>query len=133
MATKHSKNEIRRFALAFAFVLGLFSIKFAKEGNLLLSGVFLSSSVIALLIGIVQPFLLTPIYKILSSLFKIAITAIATFWLGIIFYCVFTPVSVILRITKKDILGLRIDKDKKTYWIDRTDRIIDPASLEKQY
>lgn len=37
--------------------------------------------------------------------------------LAILYYLVFTPVGLILKLFKKDILNLRIDKSQSTYWI----------------
>ena len=46
-----------------------------------------------------------------------------SFVLGIIFYIVITPISLILRILKIDILNILLDKNKKSYWIKRSNSI----------
>ena len=46
-----------------------------------------------------------------------------SFVLGIIFYIVITPISFILRILKLDILNILLDKNKKSYWIERSNSI----------
>jgi hypothetical protein len=46
-----------------------------------------------------------------------------SFVLVIIFYIVITPISFILRILKLDILNIIIDKNKKSYWINRSNTI----------
>ena len=46
-----------------------------------------------------------------------------SFVLVIIFYIVITPISFILRILKLDILNIFIDKNKKSYWINRSNMI----------
>jgi membrane-bound ClpP family serine protease len=35
----------------------------------------------------------------------------------ILFYLVFTPIAILLRIFKKDVLSLKIYKNKNSYWI----------------
>ena len=46
-----------------------------------------------------------------------------SFVLGIIFYIVITPISLILRTLKIDILNILLDKNKKSYWIKRSNSI----------
>ena len=43
----------------------------------------------------------------------------------IIYILVVVPTSLILRLFKKDILDENIDKDKKTYWIERKNKYTD--------
>ena len=40
--------------------------------------------------------------------------------MGIIFFIVVTPIGIIMRLFKQDLLNLKFNK-KKTYWIDKTD------------
>ena len=39
--------------------------------------------------------------------------------MALIFFLVIFPTGLALRLFKKDILGLKIDKNKKTYWVHR--------------
>jgi len=55
----------------------------------------------------------------MKSLLKIMLS----FVLIIIFYIVITPISFILRIFRLDILNIFIDKNKKSYWIKRSNAI----------
>lgn len=55
----------------------------------------------------------------MKSLLKMMLS----FVLVIIFYIVITPISFILRILKLDILNIFIDKNKKSYWINRSNMI----------
>ena len=40
--------------------------------------------------------------------------------LGILFFLVITPVALILRLMRKDLLLLSFDRDAETYWIPRS-------------
>lgn len=55
---------------------------------------------------------------------------IAKIIIAILFYVVFTPVSIILKLLNKDLLNKKIDKNAKTYWIERN---IQPLSLKNQF
>ena len=50
-----------------------------------------------------------------------------------IFYLVFTPVGIFLRLIGKDILNLNKDDKLKTYWIDRPQRKFNKSDYEKQF
>ena len=54
---------------------------------------------------------------------KYLLKMMLSFVLGIIFYIVITPISFILRILKLDILNILLDKNKKSYWIERSNSI----------
>ena len=40
--------------------------------------------------------------------------------MGAIFFFVVTPIGVLMRILNKDLLNLKIDKQKNSHWINRT-------------
>ncbi len=54
---------------------------------------------------------------------KILLKMILSFVLGTIFYLVITPISFILRILNLDILNILLDKNKKSYWIKRSNSV----------
>ena len=41
--------------------------------------------------------------------------------MGIIFFLVVTPTGLVVRVMGKDLLRLKKNKDKKTYWIHKDD------------
>ena len=49
--------------------------------------------------------------------------------MGIIYFLVITPIALILRIFKKDLLKLKLTKDR-SYWIIRKKKI---GSMKKQF
>jgi polyferredoxin len=128
-----TKRDLRIFALVLTIILGFLSSKFSKGGNLTLSGSLLLFSIATFIIALSAPVLIMPLYKTLSFLGKIIGGVITTLLLSIIFYCVFTPIGVILRITNKDLLGLRIEKTKDSYWTNRDPKAPERQSMERQY
>jgi len=133
MKQLYNKKELRIFSIALTIILCLFANKFYKTQDILISVTFLLLAISILTMGMVAPRLLAPVHKIFSSIFKIVLSIVTTVALSIVFYCVFTPISVILRTTKKDILDLKIDKNKTSYWIKRQERSITKDDLEKQF
>lgn len=53
--------------------------------------------------------------------------------LGIMFFLIITPLSIMCRSFRRDELLLKEDDVKKSFWIDRRNKEIDPATLKKQY
>jgi len=134
MKTAFTKSDLRIFALVLSLLLALFSIKLSSHGNIASGGVLLGSSVAALLIGVFVPAMIIPVYKLFMFVGgKIMAPAVTTLLLSVVFYCIFTPISIILKAKKKDILGLKIDKAKGTYWVDREKRVADAKTMENQY
>ena len=51
--------------------------------------------------------------------------------MGLLFYVTIMPIGLIMRMSGKDILNLRIDKSAATYWITRSSP--EPNSLRNQF
>ena len=83
-------------------------------------------SIIFLILGLLNSKLLTPLNKIW---FKFGISLgkiVSPLVMGLIFFFVVTPIGILMRILKKDLLNLKFNK-KTTYWIEK----IDPKSKMK--
>ena len=53
--------------------------------------------------------------------------------MAIMFYGVFTPMGLLMRVFRKDPMGLRPAPDKTTYWIERTPPGPDPDTMTNQF
>lgn len=53
--------------------------------------------------------------------------------LSLIYYLVFTPVGLIVKISGKKLLERNVDQSLTSYWIERRDKPYSPDSTEKQY
>jgi hypothetical protein len=51
----------------------------------------------------------------------------------IIFYLVFAPVGLVLRLIKKDLLNRKIEAERDSYWIKKEHIEFDKSRYEKQY
>ncbi len=80
----------------------------------------LTISLIFLVLGIFNSKILSPLNK---TWFKFGIfigKIVSPIIMGIIFFAVVTPTSIIMKIFKKDLLNLKSNKNK-SYWINKTD------------
>ena len=89
----------------------------------------LAISVIFLILGLIKSKILTPLNKIW---FKIGITLgnlISPLVMGIVFFLVVTPTSIIMKILGKDLLNLK-KNNNKSYWIEKNKQ---NTSMKKQF
>jgi hypothetical protein len=53
--------------------------------------------------------------------------------LFLMFVLIFVPVGLVMRVIRRDALGLKFDKSRSSYWVDReTDRLA-PRSFDDQF
>ena len=77
-------------------------------------------SAIFLILGLLNSKFLTPLNKLWFK-FGILLGAIVSpIVMGIVFFIVVTPISLIMKILGKDILNLKKNKNK-SYWIDKSE------------
>jgi hypothetical protein len=77
-------------------------------------------SLIFLCLGILNSKILTPLNR-LWLIFGIFLgKIISPVIMGIIFFCVVTPTGLLMRVFKKDILGLKFHNNN-SYWIEKTE------------
>ncbi len=75
-------------------------------------------SVIFLILGLVNSKLLTPLNKLWSKFGILLGKIISPLIMGIIFFFVVTPIGLLMRLLKKDLLNLKFNK-RQTYWIEK--------------
>ena len=115
----------RNFGLVFFIVFILVAIyPVTKGGEFRLWSLLISS--IFLILGLLNSKLLSPLNKIWFKFGLFLGRIISPLIMGIIFFMVVTPIGILMKVFKKDLLDLRYNKDK-TYWKE----IIEPKSKMK--
>ena len=108
----------RSFGIVFFVVFLLISIyPFLKDGDIRLWSLIIS--IIFLFLGLLNSNLLSPLNKLWFRFGLFLGKIISPIIMGIIFFLVVTPIAIIMRLFKKDILNLKF-KENNTYWIDKT-------------
>ena len=74
-------------------------------------------SLIFLILGLINSKILNPLNRIWFKFGIILGKIFSPLVMGLIFFLVVTPIGLIMRILRKDILNLKFNK-KDTYWID---------------
>jgi hypothetical protein len=127
-----SPKKLRNFGILFAVVGGLIGAWAAWHGNPAWPW-WIGGGAFFLVAGFVARAILKPVY-IAWMTFAFILGWINTrVILGIFFYCILTPVGLVLRWTGKDLLDQAIDRKAKSYWKKRERRAVDPKRYERLF
>ena len=87
-------------------------------------------SIIFLLLGLFNSKILTPLNKLWFKFGIILGKFVAPIVMGIVFFLVVTPTGIIMRLAGKNLLGLKKDIKKNTYWIKKNNYL---SSMKNQF
>ena len=123
------QSSNRSFGLLFFIVfiaLGLWPISKGENLNIYLT--FLS--LFFLIFGLLNSKILTPLNKIWMKCGEVLGYIIAPIVMALVYFVVLTPISLIVRALGKDLLNLKFEENKETYWIKRNKTL---NSMKKQF
>ena len=119
MRTDIKISSNRSFGIVFfIFFLIVSTYPLIKGGEIRIWSLIIA--LIFLILGIINSKLLTPLNKIWFRFGILLGNFVSPIIMGIVFFIVVTPVSLILRLLGKDVLSLK-KNNKRTYWIDKSD------------
>lgn len=123
------EKDLKSFGHIWAGIFGFIAfIPLFKGQDLRIWAIVIS--LIFLAISILKPQFLQQFYKIWTAFGTFMGGMVSKFMLFILFYAFFTPIALLLRMLKKDALHKNIDKNKKSYWIERD---VQPESMKYQF
>jgi hypothetical protein len=93
----------------------------------------ISSGAVLVALGLSVPRVLRPLNVAWWWLGKVLNAIVSPVVMGVIFFVVLTPVSLLLRALKRDALNLGFEPDKKTYWVERRPPGPAPDSFPRQF
>ena len=120
MSNKINKSSNRSFGIVFFVVfllIGFYPLLNQEE----LKSWALITSFIFLILGMMKSKILTPFNKIWFKFGIFLGKIISPLIMGLIFFLVVTPTGIFMRILGKDLLNLKFKRDKKSYWLEKTD------------
>ena len=123
------KNKNRSFGLLFFIVflaLALWLLLKNGEINLYL----ISIGLIFLVLGLLNSKILTPLNKAWVKLGEILGRIIAPIVMAIVYFLILTPISLLVRLFGKDLIGMKFSNDIKSYWVKRKKNL---GSMDKQF
>ena len=128
-----TRKELRKFGLAMLlFAAAIASIRLWR-GHPVSARVLYAIAAYALLSAALLPAALRPAYWLLMKI------AHALGWFNtrliliLLFYLVFTPIGLLLRLFGKDLLNRTIDRNARSYWIPRPEEPFERKRYERQF
>ena len=121
-----SKDNITFGILFFIFflIVGLYPLK-SDEAIRVWSVVL---SLVLLIITIIKPDLFIFLNKFWIKLGILLGKIISPIVMGLVFFFVVTPIGILVRVLKKDVMGLK--RGASSYWINREDKV---QTMKKQF
>ena len=122
------QNNNRSFGILLFFFFIIISLwpLLSKNEPIIWS---LSIAIIFLVLAILNPKLLSPLTRLWIRLGEVIGKFISPIIIGLIFFLILTPIGLLMRIFKKDLLNLKFSKNN-TYWVERKTKL---NSMDKQY
>jgi Saxitoxin biosynthesis operon protein SxtJ len=85
------------------------------------------------LIALLKPSLLTPLNRLWIKLGVLLGKVVSPIALGVLFYGILTPLGLVIRLSGKDPLRLKLDRNAESYWIVRKPPGPPPDSMTHQF
>jgi hypothetical protein len=129
---KSGKAELREFGVTMAAILVVIGdIALWRQRP---SALYLIGSGIALgALGLLKPGILKPLQKAWMGLGLVLGFFVSRVVMSVLFYLIMTPIGVIMRLSGKDILDEKIDRNRPSYWHELPTAPKPKASYENQY
>ena len=119
----------KSFGIVFFIVFLLIALyPLFNEQNLRIWSLVIS--IIFLILGLLNSKILNPLNKLWFKLGILLGKIVSPLVMGLIFFIVVTPIAIIMRIFKKDLINLK-KNNNKTYWIEKDDKI--KSSMKNQF
>jgi hypothetical protein len=129
---KCDAQSLRKFGFTMAVAFTVISVLvFLKHRHPV--WIFSGLSVAFLLLGLAVPAWLKPVYIIWMYLAQVLAWINTRIILAAMFYLVITPIGLCMRLFGADLLDIRIEKERKTYWKEAAQKDFQPSDYERQF
>ena len=133
MKTNNKKLKLpsnRIFGFFFSLVFLILSIFFSQRSEIAFF-IFISTSIILFFITILKAEILEPLNKIWMNLGMLIGSIFNPIVMALIFFLIFTPISILMKIFGRDELFLRA-RNKSSYWTNR-EKFLQSNSFKNQF
>ena len=108
----------KKFGFFFSSIFLIISIYFAYKDNALIAYIFAILVILFVAITLLKADILLPLNKLWMRFGLLLGIIISPIVLGIIFFCLFAPTAIVMRLIGRDELRIKINK-KDSHWIPR--------------
>jgi saxitoxin biosynthesis operon SxtJ-like protein len=127
-----SGSSNRSFGLMFATIFGVLSLAALWRGRD--SALWwMISGFVFLVLALAAPRLLGPLNRAWRQMSLAISKRVNPVMMAIIFFGVLTPIGLLLRLLGKDLLHLRFEPHRPSYWVDRSSESARPGSMTNQF
>ena len=109
----------RKFGFFFTSVSALLGAYFLKEESNWIAYVMFAITMLFLLATLIKSDALLPLNKLWMQLGLLLGMIVSPIVLGIIFFGLFTPMSLLMKLFRRDELRLKLVADRKSHWKER--------------
>ena len=125
----HKKSSNRSFGILFFLVFlgfGLWPLTKEMSPNIYL----IIISAIFLILGLLNSKLLSPLNNLWIKFGEILGKVIAPIVMAVVYFLILTPISLLVRLFGKDLIGMKFSNNIKSYWIKRKKHL---GTMDKQF
>ena len=112
----------RKFGFFFTFVFVVAAAYFFNSKNMIWAYIFAIASLIFLVVTVAKADILLPLNKLWMRFGLLLGMVVSPIVLGVIFFGVFTPIAMLMRLSGRDELRLKYAQ-KASHWISRGEQI----------
>jgi len=125
-------EKIRKFGFVLALIFCfLGAVHFLKKHTI--SALFFVMGISTFLAAIFSSRVLKPFYLIFSRIAKIIGWVNTRIILILVYYLLLTPIGLLMKCLRKDLLNIKFREKVRTYWIERTNVKASADDLRRQF
>jgi len=132
MKHETSSIQLRRFGFIVSGGLVLIGLLSWYRGHTTIPKMLWIIATVLFLFGLILPNLLRPVQKVWMGLAMVLAWVNTRIILTVLFYAVFTPIGVIMRLFR-DPLDRRLQDGQSSYWVQTQPEPFDPKAYENQF
>ena len=121
MERGEDRKGLRTFGIGGGLILGLFALLFFLKGWTSAALCLACAGGLLLVPGLFFPQALGPIYRPWSRAARAVGVVQTRILLGAVYYAVFTPFSLVMRLVGKDLLDMKEARGAPSHWKERKD------------
>src|SRR4030042_2060623 len=126
------RDSLRKFGITMGIAFLVITLLiFIKHRHAIFPALVISA--LFFILAMLTPLVLKPIYIIWMRFAFILGWINTRIILVLMFYLIFTPIGIFLRVFKKDLLDRKIEKNKESYWHKKEPVIFNPGIYERQF
>jgi len=123
------EHDLKMFAIIWSAIFAVIGVlPILKDDEVKIWAIIIA--LIFNIIAFTKPQILTRFYKIWMKFGEFIGGIMSKIMMTILYFGIFTSVSIFLKIIGKDLLDKKIDKSQTSYWIERENQ---PESMKNQF